>query len=51
VIGFYPDVRVRTLDEDVIRRYDPSLSSFFNANTPAALAEAKAMAEGWNSSE
>jgi molybdenum cofactor guanylyltransferase len=51
VIGFYPDVRVRTLDEDVVRRYDPDFSSFFNANTPAALVEAKTMMESWNSSE
>jgi molybdopterin-guanine dinucleotide biosynthesis protein A len=36
VIGFFPDVRVRRLPEEVVRRYDPELLSFFNANTPEA---------------
>lgn len=51
VIGFYTDVNVRTIDENTVRRYDPNFSSFFNANTPAALAEARAMLGSWNSSE
>jgi molybdopterin-guanine dinucleotide biosynthesis protein A len=37
VIGFFEDVRVRTLDVTEIVRWDPELRSFFNANTPAAL--------------
>src|SRR5215210_6290328 len=37
VVGFFEDVRVRTLDVGEIARWDPSLQSFFNANTPEAL--------------
>lgn len=40
VIGFFEDVRVRTIDADEVRRWDPDLRSFFNANTPEALANA-----------
>ena len=38
VIGFFEDVIVRTLDIVEIARCDPSLLSFFNANSPEALA-------------
>jgi molybdenum cofactor guanylyltransferase len=38
VVGFFEDVRVRTLDIVEIARWDPSLQSFFNANSPEALA-------------
>lgn len=44
VIGFFDDVRVRTIDVEDIRRWDPDLRSFFNANTPEALATATVMA-------
>jgi molybdopterin-guanine dinucleotide biosynthesis protein A len=37
VVGFFEDVRVRTLDVTEIARWDPNLRSFFNANTPEAL--------------
>jgi molybdenum cofactor guanylyltransferase len=37
VVGFFEDVRVRTLDLTEIVRWDPELRSFFNANTPDAL--------------
>jgi molybdenum cofactor guanylyltransferase len=37
VVGFFEDVRVRTLDLAEIVRWDPELQSFFNANTPEAL--------------
>ena len=37
VVGFFDDVRVRTLDVAEITRWDPDLRSFFNANTPEAL--------------
>jgi molybdenum cofactor guanylyltransferase len=37
VVAFFEDVRVRTLDVAEIRRWDPELRSFFNANTPEAL--------------
>jgi molybdopterin-guanine dinucleotide biosynthesis protein A len=41
VIGFFADVRLRTLDLAEIQRNDPELRSFFNANTPEALAVAR----------
>jgi molybdopterin-guanine dinucleotide biosynthesis protein A len=37
VVGFFADVRVRTLDVAEITRWDPDLWSFFNANTPEAM--------------
>jgi molybdenum cofactor guanylyltransferase len=37
VVGFFDDVRVRTLDGAEISRWDPDLRSFFNANTPEAM--------------
>ena len=37
VVGFFEDVRVRTLDLTEIARWDPDLRSFFNANTPETL--------------
>jgi molybdopterin-guanine dinucleotide biosynthesis protein A len=43
VIGFFDDVRVRTLDLAEIARWDPDLRSFFNANTPEALHTASEM--------
>jgi molybdopterin-guanine dinucleotide biosynthesis protein A len=48
VVAFFQDVRVRTLDVTEIRRWDPDLRSFFNANSPEALrvaAEVSALAE------
>jgi molybdopterin-guanine dinucleotide biosynthesis protein A len=43
IIGFFPQVRVRALPEEYLRRHDPALRSFFNANTPERLAEARGM--------
>lgn len=37
VVSFFDDVRVRTIDVAEIRRWDPDLWSFFNANTPEAM--------------
>ena len=37
VVGFFEDVRLRTLDVAEVTRWDPDLRSFFNANTPEAL--------------
>lgn len=34
VISFLPDVRVRYVSEEELRRVDPELTSFYNANTP-----------------
>jgi molybdopterin-guanine dinucleotide biosynthesis protein A len=35
--AFYHDVRVRRLDDEWVRRYDPELASFVNVNTPDEL--------------
>ncbi len=43
IIGFFPHVRVRPVPADELRRADPTLRSFFNANTPARFAEAQAL--------
>lgn len=43
IIGFFPQVRVRAVPVEELRRVDPDLRSFFNANTPARFAEARAM--------
>jgi molybdenum cofactor guanylyltransferase len=43
VVGFFKDVRVRTLDSGEIMRWDPGLESFFNANNPEALERAGAI--------
>src|SRR5262249_41744200 len=44
VIGFYPKVRVRYLDEAEYERFDPKHLSFFNVNTPDELAQAERIA-------
>jgi molybdopterin-guanine dinucleotide biosynthesis protein A len=46
IVGFFPQVRVRALAEDEVRRHDPELRSFFNVNTPERLVEARRMAGG-----
>jgi molybdopterin-guanine dinucleotide biosynthesis protein A len=37
IIRFFPDVRVRYVEEDEIRKFDPSLVSFYNVNRPQEL--------------
>jgi molybdopterin-guanine dinucleotide biosynthesis protein A len=34
MVGFLPDVRVRIVQPDELRVFDPELRSFFNVNTP-----------------
>jgi molybdopterin-guanine dinucleotide biosynthesis protein A len=41
VIGFFAEVRVRPIHVEGIKNHDPELRSFFNANTPEALATAR----------
>jgi molybdopterin-guanine dinucleotide biosynthesis protein A len=41
VTGFFEDVRVRTVGDDELRRYDPALRSFVNVNTPEEVAAAE----------
>jgi molybdopterin-guanine dinucleotide biosynthesis protein A len=44
VISFFPDVRVRYVDEPEINRFDPQHLSFFNVNTPEDLEHARQLA-------
>lgn len=44
VISFFPDVRVRFVDEAEIDRFDPTHRSFFNVNTPEDLEQARQLA-------
>lgn len=46
VIGFYPQVRVRLVDEAEYAPFDPTGVSFFNVNTPDHLAQAERIAAG-----
>ena len=39
-------VRVKTISEDILRKSDPDLRSFFNINRPEDLTKARHMAEG-----
>jgi molybdopterin-guanine dinucleotide biosynthesis protein A len=50
VIGFFDQVRVRAIGIEAIVQLDPELRSFYNANTPAALADATRIAAAGNSS-
>ena len=43
IVGFFPRVRVRAFPVEEVRRHAPELRSFFNANTPERLAEARAV--------
>lgn len=45
VISFFPQVRVRYVDEPEIDRFDPAHRSFFNVNTPDDLTQARRLAE------
>lgn len=42
-ICFLPDVRVRYVPEPELRHFDPTLQSFFNANTPEEWAQVLAL--------
>jgi len=44
VISFFPEVRVRFVDETEIDRFDPRHLSFFNVNTPDDLEQARRLA-------
>lgn len=46
VVGFFDEVVVRVLPPEEIVRWDPEFRSFFNANSPQALAEAQRLATG-----
>jgi molybdopterin-guanine dinucleotide biosynthesis protein A len=42
----FQKVRVKRISEDILRKSDPDLRSFYNINTPDDLAEAKNIATG-----
>ena len=44
MISFFPDVRVRFVNEAEIDRFDPQHLSFFNVNTPEDLEQARRLA-------
>jgi molybdopterin-guanine dinucleotide biosynthesis protein A len=46
VIGFYPKVRVRYLEEPEYTQFDAKGLSFFNVNSPDELAQAEQIATG-----
>ena len=44
IIEFFPEVRVRYIEEQEIKLFDPQCLSFFNINTPADLEKARNLA-------
>jgi molybdopterin-guanine dinucleotide biosynthesis protein A len=44
IIDFFPEVRVRYVEEQEVRLFDPQCLSFFNINTPADLEKARSLA-------
>jgi molybdopterin-guanine dinucleotide biosynthesis protein A len=45
VIAWFPQVKVRVLSSDEVKRYDPSGLAFWNVNTPEEFAEAEKIAQ------
>jgi molybdopterin-guanine dinucleotide biosynthesis protein A len=45
VIAWFPQVKVRALTSDEIRRYDPSGLAFWNVNTPEEFSKAETIAQ------
>lgn len=43
--SFLAEIKIRYIDDEECRRYDPNLTSFFNMNRPADLELAKKIAE------
>lgn len=46
ITNFFPQVKVRYVEEEEIARFDPQLLSFFNINTFEDLEKAKRLIEG-----
>jgi molybdopterin-guanine dinucleotide biosynthesis protein A len=44
IISFFPEVRVRYIEEREISLFDPQYLSFFNINTPGDLEKARRLA-------
>ena len=45
LISWFPDVKVRVLQPDEVKTYDPSGLAFWNLNTPEEFAEAEERAK------
>ena len=45
VIAWFPQVRVRVLTPDEVKRYDPPELAFWNVNTPEEFSKAEAIAQ------
>jgi molybdopterin-guanine dinucleotide biosynthesis protein A len=45
MISFFPDVRLRWMEEGEIKQYDPELLTFKNCNTPKELEEVRGLWE------
>ncbi len=41
VISFFPEIRLRWIEEDEIKQFDPELLTFMNCNTPEELEEVR----------
>jgi molybdopterin-guanine dinucleotide biosynthesis protein A len=46
VVAWFPQVRVRVLTSEEVRRYDPDGLAFWNVNTPEEFQRAEAIASG-----
>ena len=46
MIAFFRDIKLRWVDEDEIRKFDPELVTFMNANTPEEFEVVKGMMRG-----
>lgn len=47
----FKDVRVKFLDEEILRQVDPELASLFNVNTPEDLRRAREISGNWKQVE
>ena len=45
VVAWFPQVKVRALTSDEIKRYDPSGLAFWNVNTPEEFTKAEEIAK------
>jgi len=46
IVGFFDEVRVRTVERDDVARFDPAFRSFLNMNTPANWEQVQRLVRG-----
>jgi molybdopterin-guanine dinucleotide biosynthesis protein A len=46
IVGFFDEVRVRTVERDDVARFDPAFRSFLNMNTPADWEQVQRLVRG-----